>query len=257
MAPPSMPRKRSSPIQSSPSPEAPRQVLPRTKAPRAYSNPTNSSGIARPTTASHSQSHPLLMNGQAPAKEWTEAGAESSGDAVISPGTSALGAGSAEMVSGAIPALTSATILATSARGSGGGVIAGGDAYTPPISVPSLTTGPSAPNTATTAPLKKDRSNSGSSTGTSGLGSLLAPMSTGTGASTGPTPPPAEVPQTGLGKMAAAAKARAEGLPARRNSDVQGQVEIQDEDHPLSDTSLKSRFVPRRRAKKDVSGGVC
>jgi hypothetical protein len=43
--------------------------------------------------------------------------------------------------------------------------------------------------------------------------------------------------------MAAAAKARAEGIPARRNSDLQGQVEIQDEEHPLSETSLKSRYV--------------
>jgi hypothetical protein len=44
-------------------------------------------------------------------------------------------------------------------------------------------------------------------------------------------------PQTGASKMAAAAKARAEGYIAkRRGSDVQP-----DDDHPLSEQSLKAR----------------
>lgn len=235
MPPPSMPRKRSSPVASSPSPPPQRPVIPRTKAPRAHSNPTSAStggGIQPPRrpSNSHAHSHPLLMSGRSQIpKDGDNDEAIVLSETVTSPAAS--GSTSAGPVSSALSAHTPA--------------IAQSGTSTPPTSVPSLA---SAPATGPTAPLKKDRSNSGSSTGTSGtgasgLGSLLAPMSTGTAASTAPTPPPVAVPQTGLGKMAAAAKARAEGIPARRGSDVQGGLEAVEEDHPLSEISLKARYV--------------
>lgn len=88
-------------------------------------------------------------------------------------------------------------------------------------------------NTPATNPAIISLQQSGQGQGMNGMHSstLLSQATAGSGTIT---------PVTGLGKMAAAAKARAEGV-GRRPSDAAGSGRVEEESHPLSEKSLKAR----------------